>query len=111
MGLVFKENNLKRVLEGRKTQTRRAGKYELQIGKIYPVKHKYFEKGKAKVLITRKFKQRLGDITPKDVEKEGFDTLAEFQAAWIRIHHSWHPEKVVTVYEFKIVSSLHSITP
>jgi hypothetical protein len=62
MGLVFKENSLKRVLEGRKTQTRRTGRYELQIGKIYPVKHKYFEKGKAKVLITRKFKQRLGDI-------------------------------------------------
>jgi hypothetical protein len=104
MGLVFKQNNLKRVLERRKTQTRRTGRYELQIGKTYPIKHKYFEKGKAKVLITRKFKQRLGDITPKDVKKEGFDTLEEFQAAWVRIHHGWNPNQIVTVYEFKLVN-------
>jgi hypothetical protein len=104
MGLVFKENNLKRVLEGRKTQTRRTGKYELHIGKTYPVRHKYFEKGKARVLITRKFKQRLSEITLKDVKKEGFDTLEEFQAAWVRIHHGWNPKQIVTVYEFKLVN-------
>ena len=108
MGLVFKENNLRRILETRKTMTRRTGRNELKVGKIYPIKSQYYKKGKAKVLILRKFKQRLGDISLKDVQKEGFDTLAEFQAAWIRIHHSWHPEKVVTVYEFKLVSqNLH----
>ena len=50
-------------------------------------------KGKAKVLITRKFKQRLGDITPKEIKKEGFDTLEEFQAAWVQIHHGWNPNQ------------------
>ena len=104
MGLVFKENNLRRIFQGRKTQTRRTGRYELQIGKIYPIKHTYFEKGKAKVLITRKFKQRLGDITLKDVEKEGFDTLDQFQTAWVQIHHGWNPNQIVTVYEFNVVN-------
>jgi hypothetical protein len=103
MGLVFKENNLCRVLEGRKTQTRRTGKHELQVGKIYSIKHRFFEKATAKVLITRKFKQRLGDITLVDVKKEGFDTLEEFQAAWVRIYHGWNPKQIVTVYEFKLV--------
>ena len=105
MGLVFKENNLQRVLDGRKTQTRRLGNNRLTVGKIYSVKRRYFDKGKAKVVLTRKFKQRLGEISLKDVRKEGFETLEEFQACWIRIYGSWDPDQVVIVYEFKLFSN------
>lgn len=103
MGLVFKEDNLKRVLEGRKTQTRRLGNNRLTVGRLYSVKCRYFEKGKDKVLITRKFKQRLGEISLEDVRKEGFASLEEFQAVWTRIYGRWDPGEVVTVYEFRLV--------
>ena len=103
MGLVFKEDNLQRVLEGRKTQTRRLGNNRLRVGRVYSVKCRYFDKGKDKVLITRKFKQRLGEISLKDVRKEGFDSLEEFQACWSRIYGGWQPDQVVIVYEFRLV--------
>jgi len=103
MGLVFKKDNLEKILQRRKTQTRRTSRNELRVGKVYPIRCRYFEKAKVKVLITRKFKQRLGDISLKDVRKEGFDSLEEFQAYWTRIHGSWNPNLIVTVYEFKLV--------
>ena len=56
------------------------------------------------MLITRKFKQRLSEISEVDVKKEGFETLEEFQACWTRIHGSWNPNLIVIVYEFKLVS-------
>ena len=102
MGLVFKEDNLLKILEGRKTQTRRTSRNELRIGKVYPIRCRYFERAKDKALITRKFKQRLGDISLEDARKEGFDSLEEFQACWTRIHGSWNPDIIVTVYEFKL---------
>lgn len=103
MGLVFKENNLRRILEGHKTQTRRLGSREYKIGNVYGIRSRYFDKAKARVLITRKFKQRLGDISLEDIQKEGFNTLEEFQAAWVRINHGWNPDLIVTVYEFKVL--------
>ncbi len=102
MGLVFKKDRLQKGLEGRKTQTRRTSHNELKVGKVYPVRCRYFERAKVKVLITRKFKQRLSEISEVDVKKEGFETLEEFQACWTRIHGSWNPNLIVTVYEFKL---------
>jgi len=103
VGLVFKKDNLEKVLQRRKTQTRRTSRNELRIGKVYPARCRYFELAKVKVLIIRKFKQRLGDISLEDVRKEGFETLEEFQASWTRIHGSWKPDIIVIVYEFKLV--------
>ena len=102
MGLVFKKDNLEKVLQRRKTQTRRTSRNELRIGKVYPIRCRYFERAKVKVLIIRKFKQRLGDICIADVRKEGFETFEEFQACWTRIHGNWNPDIIVTVYEFKL---------
>jgi len=68
----------------------------------HPARALYFERAKVKVLITRKFKQRLSEISEVDVKKEGFETLEEFQACWTRIHGNWKPDIIVTVYEFKL---------
>lgn len=42
----------------------------------------------------------------KDMEKEGYSNLQEFQRAWEEVHGqgSWNPELIVTVYEFKVVN-------
>ena len=47
-------------------------------------------------------------LESKTSKKEGFDTLQEFQAARVRIHHGWNPNQIVTVYEFKLVNQQES---
>lgn len=99
---IFKRKHLKLVLQGTKTQTRRTHRHAWRVGKIYGVRDRWFTKPEAHILITRKFKQRLGDITREDVQKEGYVNIEEFRKAWIDIYGSWDPEQVVTAYEFKL---------
>jgi len=101
---VFKRRNLELVLAGKKTQTRRTHKQEWKIGHVYSARASWFEKAKAWILITRKFKQRLSNISQEDVEKEGFKTLSEFREEWRKINGSWEPNTLVIIYEFKLCS-------
>lgn len=104
MVLVFKRPLLSLVLAGKKTQTRRISKRQLQENRIYPILDRYSEGPKGYVRIKRKFQQRLADISPSDVKKEGFNTLEEFKAAWKNCYGSWQPETTITVYEFELVN-------
>jgi hypothetical protein len=104
MVLVFKRPLLLLILAGRKTQTRRISRRQLQQNRIYPILDNYREGAKAYVRIIRKFQQRLADISPSDIKKEGFNTLEEFKAAWISLYGAWQPETTVTVYEFELVN-------
>jgi hypothetical protein len=99
---VFKKRNLELVLARKKTQTRRTHKQEWKIGHVYSARASWFEKAAAWILIMRKFKQRLGDISEEDVEKEGFKTLSEFREEWRKNYGSWEPNILVIVYEFKL---------
>jgi hypothetical protein len=93
---------LQKILAGEKTQTRRLHRKGWKVGRVYGLRSRRFEKAQHHIIITRRFKQRLGDISIKDVQKEGFRTLEQFQAAWVRIHGGWNPDKIVTAYEFKL---------
>jgi len=99
---IFKRKHLDLVLQGTKTQTRRTHKHEWKVGKTYGIRDRWFDKSVARILITRKFKQRLGDISLADVRKEGYSNIWEFQKVWEEIYGqgSWNPELIVTVYEF-----------
>lgn len=99
---LFKRKHIELIKQGRKTQTRRVHKAEWKIGRCYTIRDRYFTKGEGQIMVTRKFKQRLGDVSEVDVRKEGYHNLAEFQKAWEEIHGegSWNPTQVVTVYEF-----------
>ena len=44
------------------------------------------EPARARVEITRVYRQRLRDITLEEIRKEGFRTLEDFKAAWIEIY-------------------------
>ena len=101
--VLFKSHHLFLVLEGRKTQTRRIHKQELAVGRTYGIRSMWFEKSKGYIRITRKFHQRLGDISQEGVRKEGFQSLEDFKRAWESIHGDWTPEKTVIVYEFELV--------
>ena len=101
---IFKRRHLRKVLDGTKTQTRRTHKYTLTIGKTYAVRDRWFSKAQGHILVTRKFRQRLGDISPEDVKKEGFSSLEEFKQEWENCYgpESWNPNTVVTAYEYKL---------
>lgn len=103
--LLFKEKHIKKIVRGEKTMTRRTHKYTLTVGKIYGIRSRYFEKSKEHIKITRKFQQRLGDITIEDIRKEGYETLDDFKRAWIEIYGKWDPEQLVWVYGFEKLAS------
>ena len=102
--VLFKRPLLFLVLKRRKTQTRRIHKRELKQGRIYPITDRWFSKPKGYIKIIRKYRQRLADITLEEIQKEGFNTLEEFKAAWIKINGSWNPEQTVIVYEFELLT-------
>ena len=99
--MLFKEKHIKKIVRGEKTMTRRTHKLTLKVGKIYSIRSRYFEKSKEYIKITRKFQQRLGDITLEDIRKEGYETLEGFKCAWIEINGKWNPDQLVWVYEFE----------
>jgi hypothetical protein len=107
MMALFKRCLIPLILSGQKTQTRRAHKRGWIIGHTYKIKDQYLSKGLGTIKITRSFKQRLGDISEQDGQKEGFKNRAEFIQTWIKINKGvWNPDQIVTVYEFTLVSKL-----
>ena len=104
---IFKRHHLRKVLSGDKTQTRRSHKYTWTIGKTYCIRDRWFSKAQGHIIITRKFKQHLGDISPEDAKKEGFNSIEDFKQEWKKIfgESSWNPDKIVTCYEFKLIDS------
>lgn len=100
--VLFKRRLLALVLDGTKVQTRRVHKQEWKVGKTYGVRDTWFSKPQGYIVILRKFRQRLAEISDLDVKKEGFSTLAEFKEEWRKINGSWNPELVVIAYEFVV---------
>lgn len=100
--MLFKKEHIKQILADEKTQTRRTGKRRYKVGHRYRLQHSWFEWTLIEILITRRFRQRLGDITPEQALKEGYSSVEGFRRVWREIHGSWDPELVVTVYEFKL---------
>ena len=98
---IFKRRLLQLVLQGLKIQTRRTHKHEWKIGKTYAIRDQWFSNPQGYITITRRFKQRLAEISHVDARKEGFSSLEAFQKAWTEIYGAWDPEQLVTVYEFK----------
>jgi len=99
---IFKRKHLIRILAGRKTQTRQTHKYEWKLGRRYSVRDNWFSKPQGYIVIVRKFRQRLGDISQEDIQKEGCSNIWEFHDVWEEIfgQGSWNPEIIVIVYEF-----------
>jgi len=71
VGLIFKKEHIRLILEGVKTQTRSRHKRPLKRGKIYDIKRDWYHSTGHKILVTDVYSQRLGDITPEEALKEG----------------------------------------
>ena len=99
---LFKKELLAKVLSGEKTQTRRTHKQEWTVGETYAVRDRY-AKPQGHIIILRKFRQRLAEISDVDIKKEGFRTKDEFFEAWQLIYGALDLDAIVIVYEFKLV--------
>jgi len=101
--ILFRPENVPLVLSGRKTQTRRRWKRpRVKVGSVHQAKTG-FKKDEvfARIRITGLRQERLGDISPEDVYREGYDTWDEFAAVWRRIHGSApDPDEIVWVVDF-----------
>jgi len=108
--MLFKKKHIEMILAGRKTQTRRLpGKSaNYSVGRVYAIRDGWFSKAQGYILITRKFRQKLGDINFEEVKKEGYNSLQEFRWAWEEVNGqgSWGPQQIVTAYEFKVLKEV-----
>lgn len=100
--MLFKRHLLVKVLDGTKTQSRRPECNRLyHVGSIQPVKSTYFGKAEGHVLIERRFKQRLKDMTEEEAHAEGYENLAAFRKEWPQItKRPLNLQEIVTAYEF-----------
>jgi len=109
--ILFKPYHAKLILEGKKTQTRRLWrKPRVKVGNIYKAKTNLYSKQHFALLkITGLRKEKLGEISPEDVKKEGYATLGDFIQAWKQIHGFWGPELEVYVIDFEVIEPFHKL--
>ncbi|WP_453991817.1 ASCH domain-containing protein [Bacillus nitroreducens] len=96
--LVTMESDIKKVLEGIKTATRRNGRYA-DVGEIMTLEGQQFR-------IDQVYEQSLGELTDEDAKREGFDTVDEYKESILSYHPGmpWLPHMKVWVHEFSKVT-------
>lgn len=102
--ILFKHEHVAPILSGQKTQTRRTGKLRWKVGAIRQAKTGYkkdSEFAKLRILAIRS--ERLGDISPEDAIKEGYNSVAEYIEVFQRIYKRWDPNEVVWVIDYEKV--------
>lgn len=101
--MLFKQEHIPMILNGRKTQTRRNWKRQMvKVDGIYKVKTQMLSKEYyCKIKVTKVWKQKLGKMRASIYE--GYDTLQEYIDIWTKINGSWNPEMEVYVIDFEVV--------
>jgi len=93
-----------KVLSGEKTQTRRKRRPNVRVGGEYRLR-KGYSWLQTRITVTGLRRQRLGDVSPGDAGREGFDTLDEFKEAWVEIYGDWDPDQEVWVVDFALTET------
>ncbi|GAB2546265.1 ASCH domain-containing protein [Gracilibacillus alcaliphilus] len=96
--LVTLPADVEKVLAGKKTATRRNGRYA-DIGEIMTLENKQF-------VIDNVYQQKLGELTDDHARTEGFDSLEDYKEAILSLHPGmpWLPTMRVWVHEFRALS-------
>ncbi|HLR67979.1 ASCH domain-containing protein [Virgibacillus alimentarius] len=92
--LITKPKDIEKVINGKKTATRRNGRYA-DVGEIMELNnHKY--------RVEQVYTQKLGEVTEDDAKQEGYDNLDEYKQAILSLHPGmkWVPKMEVWVHEF-----------
>ncbi|MCM3584407.1 ASCH domain-containing protein [Mesobacillus maritimus] len=92
--LITMPTDIQKVLTGKKTATRRNGRYA-DVGEIMELEGKNF-------IITNVYSQSLGELTDDDARREGFNTVEEYKESILSYHPGmpWLPNMRVWVHEF-----------
>ncbi|MBU9720761.1 MULTISPECIES: ASCH domain-containing protein [Bacillaceae] len=93
--LITKPEDIEKALAGKKTATRRNGRYA-DPGEIMVLEGKRFK-------VERVYRQTLGDLTDEIAVQEGYNNLEEYKNSILSIHPGmpWKPQMKVWVHEFK----------
>ena len=83
------------MLSGKKTATRRNGRYA-DIGEVMTLEGRKF-------VVERVYSQSLGELTDDDARSEGFSTVEEYKQSILAYHPGmpWLPHMRVWVHEFR----------
>jgi N4-acetylcytidine amidohydrolase len=95
--LVTMEADVKKVLAGEKTATRRNGRYA-DPGEIMTLEGREF-------VVDHVYSQALGELTDDDARREGFESVEEYKQSILSYHPGmpWLPQMRVWVHEFSPV--------
>lgn len=97
--LVTVPADVDKVIQGKKTATRRNGVYA-DIGEVMKLKGIQFK-------VDHIYSQYLGDMTDEDAKQEGYNTLEEYKDAILSFHPGmrWAPKMQVWVHEYTPVQA------
>ncbi|OEH94299.1 ASCH domain-containing protein [Bacillus solimangrovi] len=97
--LVTVPADVEKVIAGRKTATRRNGRYA-DIGEIMTLKGHQF-------VVENVYAQTLGELTEQNAAEEGYGNLEEYKQSILSIHPGmpWLPHMSVWVHEFRAVEN------
>lgn len=92
--LVTIPQDVKKVINGQKTATRRNGRYA-DIGETMKLEGHQF-------VVENVYSQTLGELTDDDAKQEGYENLENYKQFILSGHHgmSWDPGMKVWVHEF-----------
>ncbi|MDR7239017.1 ASCH domain-containing protein [Neobacillus drentensis] len=95
--LITMESDVKKVLAGEKTATRRNGRYA-DPGEIMTLEGREF-------VVENVYSQALGELTDDDARREGFETVEDYKQSILAYHPGmpWLPQMRVWVHEFSPV--------
>ena len=105
--ILFRQEHVKPILEGRKTETRRTGKARWKIGSIHQARTRMLDAKSCFALLEIGGLEgmALHDVQPYEVWHEGYETLEEFVGVWERINGrgSWNHNPQVWAVKFRVV--------
>lgn len=93
--LVTIPKDIEKVIQGKKTATRRNDRYA-DIGEIMTLNNQEF-------VVQNVYTQQLGDMTDGDAQKEGYQTLEAYKEKILSLHPGmrWAPVMQVWVHEYE----------
>ena len=108
--ILFHSEQIKPILEGRKTETRRFWKDErprVRVGGVYQARTRMLDKSStfAHLLVKELRWEPLDEMTDSDAQKEGYANLAEFKKAFMQILkiNYWLSNEMVWVVGFEVM--------
>ncbi|MBU8880382.1 ASCH domain-containing protein [Bacillus sp. FJAT-29790] len=96
--LVTVPEDVEKVLAGKKTATRRNGRYA-DIGEIMSLQNQDF-------VVEKVYSQSLGELTDEHAQQEGYSNVEEYKQSILSYHPGmpWLPQMRVWVHEFRPVT-------